>query len=126
MDGQRLHRLSGIQAPARCARRIQRQVHVRPNDSARRIVRHSCESHSGDLSKFLSTGNQMAVLRDSLSTLKGFVEMATYVQTVDIGHFATADEREALTREALTPEVRRGLITRPRSPSPWIFYAADG
>ena len=52
--------------------------------------------------------------------------MATYVQTVDIGHFATADEREALTREALTREVRRGLITRPRSLSPWMFYDAEG
>jgi dimethylhistidine N-methyltransferase len=95
-------------------------------DPPRRIVRHSCESHSGDLSKFLSTGNQMAVLRDSVSTLKGFVEMATYVQTVDIGHFAPADEREALTREALTREVRRGLIARPRSLSPWMFYDAEG
>jgi L-histidine N-alpha-methyltransferase len=68
----------------------------------------------------------MAVLRDSLGTLKGFIKMATYVQTVDIGHFATADEREALTREALTREVRRGLIARPRSLSPWMFYDAEG
>jgi L-histidine Nalpha-methyltransferase len=52
--------------------------------------------------------------------------MATYVQTVDIGHFATADEREALTREALTREVRRGLNARPRSLSPWMFYDAEG
>jgi len=65
-------------------------------------------------------------LRDSLGTLKGLVEMATYVQTVDIGHFATADEREALTREALTREVRRGLTARPRSLSPWMFYDAEG
>src|SRR5580692_11234378 len=126
MDGERLYRLSGIQAPAWRARRIQRQVHVRPNDSARGIVRHSRESHSGDLSKFLSTGNQMAVLRDSLGTLKGFVEMATYVRTVDIGHFAPADEREALTCDALTREVRRGLVARPRSLSPWMFYDAEG
>ncbi len=90
------------------------------------IVRHSCEPSSGDLSEFLSTGNQMAVLRDSLGTLKGFIEMATYVQTADIGHFATADEREALTREALTCEVRRGLTARPRSLSPWMFYDAEG
>jgi L-histidine N-alpha-methyltransferase len=68
----------------------------------------------------------MAVLRDSLGTLKGLVKMATYVQTVDIGHFAPADEREALTREALTREVRRGLIARPRSLSPWMFYDAEG
>src|ERR1700689_3596945 len=81
---------------------------------------------SGDLSEFPLIGNQMAVLRDSLSTLKGFVKMATYVQAVDIGHFATADEREALTREALTFEVRRGLIARPRSLSPWMFYDAEG
>jgi L-histidine Nalpha-methyltransferase len=52
--------------------------------------------------------------------------MATYVQTVDIGHFAPADEREVLTREALTREVRRGLIARPRSLSPWMFYDAEG
>jgi dimethylhistidine N-methyltransferase len=68
----------------------------------------------------------MAVFRDSLGTLKGLVGMATYVQTVDIGHFATADEREALTREALTREVRRGLTARPRSLSPWMFYDAEG
>jgi L-histidine Nalpha-methyltransferase len=52
--------------------------------------------------------------------------MATYIQTVDIEHFATADEREALTREALTREVRRGLTARPRSLSPWMFYDAEG
>src|SRR5579863_9784107 len=126
MDGERLYRLPGIQASSGRARRIQRQVHVRPNDSARGILRHSSESHSGDVSEFLSTGNQMAVLRDSLGTLKGIVEMATYVQAVDIRHFATADEREALTREALTREVRRGLTARPRSLSPWMFYDAEG
>jgi len=47
--------------------------------------------------------------------------MATYVQTVDVGHFATTDVREALTQE-----VRRGLIARPRSLSPWMFYDAEG
>src|ERR1700719_4612436 len=47
--------------------------------------------------------------------------MATYVQTVDVGHLATEDMRDALTRE-----VRRGLIARPRSLSPWMFYDAEG
>jgi dimethylhistidine N-methyltransferase len=68
----------------------------------------------------------MAVRRDSLGTLKGYVYMATYVQTVEVGHLATADVREALTREALTCEVRRGLVARPRSLSPWMFYDAEG
>ncbi len=47
--------------------------------------------------------------------------MATYVQATDVGHLATADVREVLTRE-----VRRGLIARPRSLSPWMFYDAEG
>jgi len=47
--------------------------------------------------------------------------MATYVETVDVGNFAAADVRKALTRE-----VRRGLIARPRSLSPWMFYDAEG
>ena len=47
--------------------------------------------------------------------------MATYVQTVDVRHLATAD-----VREALICEVHRGLIARPRSLSPWIFYDAEG
>ena len=47
--------------------------------------------------------------------------MATYVRTVDAGHFATAEVHEALMRE-----VRRGLLARPRSLSPWMFYDAEG
>ncbi|MGA7830377.1 MAG: L-histidine N(alpha)-methyltransferase [Terracidiphilus sp.] len=47
--------------------------------------------------------------------------MATYLETIELEHLATADEREALTRE-----VRRGLIARPRSLSPWMFYDAEG
>ncbi len=47
--------------------------------------------------------------------------MATYVQTVEVGHVAPGDVRQGLTRE-----VRRGLIERPRSLSPWMFYDAEG
>src|ERR1700691_5977534 len=63
----------------------------------------------------------MAVHRDSLGRLKGLVYMATYVETVELEHLATAD-----ARETLTCEVRRGLIARPRSLSPWMFYDAEG
>jgi dimethylhistidine N-methyltransferase len=63
----------------------------------------------------------MAVHRDSLGRLKGFLHMATYLETVDLEHLATADEHQALTCE-----VRRGLIARPRSLSPWMFYDAEG
>ena len=47
--------------------------------------------------------------------------MATYLETVELEHLATA-----YAREALTCEVRRGLIARPRSLSPWMFYDAEG
>jgi dimethylhistidine N-methyltransferase len=47
--------------------------------------------------------------------------MATCVQTVDFESLGTAD-----VREALTSEVRRGLLERPRSLSPWMFYDAEG
>ncbi len=47
--------------------------------------------------------------------------MATYLQIVDLERLATEDARQALTRE-----VRRGLIERPRSLSPWMFYDAEG
>ena len=47
--------------------------------------------------------------------------MATYLQTVEVERLATADVCEALTRE-----VRRGLLAPPRSLSPWMFYDAEG
>ncbi len=47
--------------------------------------------------------------------------MATYVQTVDFERLVKPD-----AREALTCEVRRGLIAQPRSLSPWMFYDAQG
>jgi L-histidine Nalpha-methyltransferase len=47
--------------------------------------------------------------------------MATYLQTIDLEPLATVDARQALTYE-----VRRGLIARPRSLSPWMFYDAEG
>jgi dimethylhistidine N-methyltransferase len=63
----------------------------------------------------------MAVCRDSLGCLKGLEYVATYLETVDLESLGTADAREALTRE-----VRRGLIARPRELSPWMFYDAEG
>ena len=47
--------------------------------------------------------------------------MATYLETIELEHLATADEHQALTCE-----VRRGLIAPPRSLSPWMFYDAEG
>src|SRR5271155_3128352 len=121
MDGQRLHRLSRIPASSRCARRIQRQVYVRSNDSARGILRPSCKPYSCNISELFSTSNEMALRRDSPGKLKGFVHMAAYSRVFDIERTETVD-----TRQALTHEVRRGLIRHPRSLSPWVFYDSEG
>jgi dimethylhistidine N-methyltransferase len=47
--------------------------------------------------------------------------MATYLETANLEHLAEVD-----AREALACEVRRGLISRPRELSPWMFYDAEG
>ena len=53
---------------ARRTRRIQRQVHVQPIRAARRLLRHFTQSHSADLSQFLSTGKTLAIYRDTAGT----------------------------------------------------------
>jgi L-histidine N-alpha-methyltransferase len=63
----------------------------------------------------------MAIRRDSLGELKGHVYMATYPRVLDIELSVTAGTHQALTRE-----VRRGLIGQPRSLSPWMFYDSEG
>ena len=47
--------------------------------------------------------------------------MATFSRVIDIERTAIVDARRALTHE-----VRRGLMRRPRSLSPWMFYDAEG
>jgi dimethylhistidine N-methyltransferase len=49
------------------------------------------------------------------------MSIATYPQGVDVELLATADLRQTLTHE-----VWRGLIARPCSLSPWMFYDAEG
>jgi L-histidine Nalpha-methyltransferase len=63
----------------------------------------------------------MALRRHPLGGLRGFAQMATYVQAFDIGRPETTE-----LRQAMTCDVRRGLSARPRSLSPWMFYDAEG
>src|SRR5258705_2327147 len=121
MDGQCLHRLSGIQASSRRARRIQRQVHVESDDSAGRVVRHAGESCARDLSQFLSACDTMAVQRPSSGSLTRSRTPHAMLPNTLTSRLAVSD-----TRDALLSEVRRGLVRRPRSLSPWMFYDANG
>ena len=47
--------------------------------------------------------------------------MTTYSITVDLVSLSSLDMRETLIRE-----VQRGLVKRPRSLPPWMFYDARG
>jgi hypothetical protein len=72
VDRQRLYRISGIQAPSWCARRIQPQVYVWSDGFAWRIVRYASESRARDLSQFFPAGDAVAVHRNPSGNLKGF------------------------------------------------------
>jgi L-histidine N-alpha-methyltransferase len=63
----------------------------------------------------------MALRRHSFGILKGLLHMATYVQAFEMENVAAAE-----ARQALASEVRRGLVERPRSLSPWMLYDAEG
>ena len=65
MDAESVHALSRICAAGRCARRIQRQIHVQSICAARRIVRYAGQSHQGNLSQFLSARGALAIQRYS-------------------------------------------------------------
>ena len=62
VDAQRLRALPRLSGRRRRARRVQRQVHVRPVRAARRLVRHAGQPHPRDLSQLLSARRALAVL----------------------------------------------------------------
>jgi hypothetical protein len=123
VDGKRLHRLSGLQTPAGAAERVQREIHVEPDDSSGRVLRHTGESCAPDVPQFLSPGHTVAVHGHTLGVLDEFVQinMATYSQAFERKHVVPLDTREALIRE-----VQRGLAKGPRSLAPWMLYDGRG
>jgi ergothioneine biosynthesis protein EgtB len=62
MDAQRLSPVPGLSSPGRCARRVQRQVHVRADGAAGRLVRDVARAHPQDLPELLSPRRPLAVL----------------------------------------------------------------
>ena len=123
MDSKRLHRLSGLQTPAGTAERVQREIHVEPDDSPRRLLRHTGESRAPHIPQFLSSGHTVAVHGNTLGVLDEFeqIDMATFSQAIELKHVVPLD-----TREALIYEVQHRLFKRPRSLSPWMFYDDRG
>src|ERR1700755_1506638 len=82
MDPERLSPLPWVSRRSRCARRIQRQIHVQPDGVARRVMRYFPQSHPPDLSQFLPTGDAVAVHRHSapaLSIMSGAPGRVTFL-----------------------------------------------
>src|SRR5438034_2320427 len=69
MDIQRIPGVPGIPCPARATRGIQWQVHERPICVAGRLLRHTADAHSRQLSKLLPTRKTLAVHRHTFGTI---------------------------------------------------------
>src|SRR5712692_2806724 len=116
MDPQRLFALSGLSRGAGSAGRIQWQVHVQPIRLARRFLRYIGASHSQDLPQFLSTGQTLAVHRDSTRTRSTMIRQSGAAAVLD---------REPASSDFLS-EVIAGLSRQPRTLPYKYFYDATG
>src|SRR6185437_10598982 len=117
MDVQSVRGLSGLQARHRCARRVQRQVHVRAMGVARRFVRDAIRARARKLSQFLLPGGALAVQRHPI----GEGRMKTNPQDACAYPFDDRQPGEGLLADALSG------LSKPskRLPSKY-FYDARG
>ena len=120
MDALVLRSLSGLPAAGRRGRRIQRQVHGRPDGAARRQRRHAAGPRAAELPQLLSAGRALAVPRPRLAQ----------DPHADARHEPHAVREPRSRRPTRAGELRRdlvaGLRARPRSVSPKYFYDAAG
>src|SRR5215471_18424846 len=63
MDAQRLRAISRLPSRARCARRVQRQIHDQPNGAARLVAGNAGRPFAPDLSQFLLSVRPLAIHR---------------------------------------------------------------
>src|SRR6185437_11311518 len=117
MDVEPLHRLSGLPASDRRARRIQRQVHVWTVGVARRLVRDTGRARACELSQLLPSGGALAVQR--AATCEGC--MKSTPQAVSAHRLDDRQPGEGLLADALA-----GLSKSPKRLPSKYFYDARG
>src|ERR1700733_2157853 len=84
MDCQPVHGSSGIPSLTRCAGRIQRQIYLRPNDSAGRFLCHPTGSRPRHLSQLLSTRNPLAIHRNTPRRLTAQAATKSWVPHISL------------------------------------------
>src|SRR4051812_17495844 len=115
MDSKRLCAIPGIQAPARHAGRIQREVHEQSKGPARRKLRDARLALAGDLPQFLSPRKPVAFHGDTLmrritDRMNG---MHSIVEHPLLESGISAETPVALETEA--GEILRGLRAFPKT-----------
>src|SRR3954467_6755460 len=116
MDTQRVSPLPRLSRGSRCARRIQRQIHVQPNGVARRLVRHFAQSHAPDLPQFFPARKTLAVY--------GHPPRSRSIMSGVVGRVAVLD-LEPVSADFLA-EVVAGLSSSPRTLPCKFFYDERG
>src|SRR5689334_21899584 len=105
VDGKSLCGIPRLSPRCRCARRIQRQVHVQSIRAARRLLRHSRHPHPRDLSEFLPTARALAIFGNKARPMIA---------------------RELVHLPDWAVEVEHGLRRKPKSLPSKLFYDAIG
>src|SRR3977135_799665 len=116
MDAERISPLPLLSRGPRCARRIQREVHVQPDGAARRIVRDLARSYPADLPQFLPAGKTLAVHRHPPGARSLMSGVPGRVTVLDL---------EPVNADFLA-EVLAGLSTSPRTLPCKFFYDERG
>src|SRR5712691_8348677 len=116
MDAQRVSPLPWLSRRRRCARRIQRQIHVQPDGPARRFLRDFARAHSPDLPQFLSARKALAVHRHPARARRGMIPAPQPVSVLDL---------EPATSDFLA-ETIMGLSASPRTLPCKFFYDERG
>src|SRR6185437_4707492 len=115
MHVQSLRRRSGISACIRCARRIQRQVHVRAMGAARRFVRDAGRTRARELPQFLLSGGALAVQRHPPGEGR--------MKSNPLRAYRLDDHQPG---EGLLADALAGLSASPKKLSSKYFYDARG
>src|SRR5687768_11732953 len=120
MDLQPLLALSRISCSGRCRRRIQRKIHVQPDDIAWRFLRHPPLPYTKNLPQFFSAPHALAILRHKIGS------RWSRLMTRPEQYILPESGQMPLSGTAIASTVFEGLSRMPKSLPPRLLYDAQG